>query len=287
MLTFLPKRFVARRPFRDRAASSGALPAEMRRYLDRDTVEGYRARTDLFPGEQPFLRDLQGRRARRLLDVGVGAGRTTLHFAPFADEYAGIDISPAMVEACRARFPHLPFEVADVRDLSRFADGAFDVVLFSFNGIDTVGGDAARQRAFAELRRLCPNGGRLFFSSKNLNQLPDEMRLSVQLRRALAADASEARPVHLAKMAARFARTRALNPSAGRLMTRGGGLVADDRHGLRMLRHYHVRPDVQVSRIQMLGFSEVEVYGMDGELVPPEQLARVRGDWLHYLCRST
>ena len=257
----------------------------MRRYLDRGTVEEYRTRTELFPGEQPFLHDLQRRRARRLLDVGVGAGRTTLHFARLADEYVGIDVSPEMVETCRARFAELRFEVADVRDLSRFANGAFDVVLFSFNGIDTVGGDTTRQRAFTEMRRVCTSGGRLFFSSKNLNQLPEEMRLSVQLRRALAADG--ALPVRLAKGAARFARARALNPSADRLLTRGGGLVADDRHELRMLRHYHVRPDVQLSRMQMLGFSEVEVYGMDGERVLPDQLARVRGDWLQYLCRST
>jgi SAM-dependent methyltransferase len=259
----------------------------MRRYVDRGIVESYRVRTELFPGEQQFLRDLERRRARSLLDVGVGAGRTTVHFARLADEYVGMDMSSAMVETCRARFPHLRFDVADVRDLSRFADGAFDVVLFSFNGIDIVGGDAARQRAFTEMRRVCASGGRLFFSSENLNQIPDEMRLSVHLQRALAADAPGALPVRLAKEAARFARARALNPSANTLLTRGGGLVTDDRHGLRMLRHYYVRPDVQLSRMQMLGFSEVEVYGMQGERVPAEQLASVRGDWLHYLCRST
>jgi SAM-dependent methyltransferase len=258
----------------------------MRRYFDRGTVEEYRARTELFPGERAFLRDLERRRARKLLDVGVGTGRATDYFAPLADEYLGIDISPAMVDVCRSRFPDLRFEVADVRDLSAFAEGAFDVVLFSFNGIDTVGDDAPRQRAFTEMRRVCASSGRLFFSSKNLNQLPDDMRLSMQLHRSLAADASTARPIRLAKGAARFVRARALNPSANELLTKGGGLVADDRHGLRMLRHYYVRPDVQLSQMQMLGFSEVEVYGMDGERVPPGQLTRVRGEWLHYLCRS-
>jgi len=263
-----------------------ALRPEMRRYLDPGTVEWYRAYAELFPSERVFMDDLERRRAQRLLDIGVGAGRTTQHFAGLADEYVGIDISPAMVTACRARFPELHFEVGDVRDLASFADGAFDVVLFSFNGVDTVGGDAPRERAFSELRRVCASGGRLFFSSKNLNQLPDDMRLSRQVRRALAADEDTAPPVRVAKGAARFARARALNPSAGRLLTRGGGLVADDRDGLRMLRHYHVRPEVQLLRLERLGFSDVEVYGMDGERVAAEQLAHVRGDWLHYLCRS-
>ena len=241
---------------------------------------------DLFPGEQSFVRDLERRRARRLLDIGVGAGRTTAYFAGLCDEYVGIDSSPAMIAACRARFPHLRFEVGDVRDLSRFADGLFDVVLFSFNGIDCVGPDTARQRSFAEMRRVCASGGRLFFSSENLNQFPEEMRLSVHLRRALAREAPGAFPVRVAKGAARFARARALNPPAHRLMARGGCLIADDRDGLRLLRHYYVRPDVQVSRLRALGFSEVEVYGMDGERVPSEQLASVRGHWLDYLCRS-
>jgi SAM-dependent methyltransferase len=259
----------------------------MRRYRDTGIVGGYRARTGLFPGEQEFLRDLDRRRARRLLDIGVGGGRTTPHFEPRCDEYVGVDFSPAMVETCVARFPGLRFEVGDVRDLSRFPDGHFDVVLFSFNGIDIVGGDADRQRAFAEMRRVCASGGRLFFSSKNLNQLPEEMQLSPHLRRAHAADAPGALPVRLTKEIARFARARALNPSTHRLLSRGGGLVADDREGLRLLRHYQVRPDVQVSRLRKLGFSDVEVYGMSGERVLPDQLASVRGDWIHYLCRST
>lgn len=269
-----------------RSRASETLSAEMRRYFDRGTVEEYQALTKLFPGEQPFLRDLQRRRARRLLDIGVGAGRTTPYFAPLAEAYIGIDLSAAMVETCRTRFPHLRFEVADVRDLSRFADDAFDVVLFSHNGIDTVGDDSARQRAFSEMRRVCASGGRLFFSSKNLNQLPLEMRLSAQLRRALAAHRGGALPMRVAKAAARFARARVLSPSADRLLATGGGLVADDRYGLRMLRHYHVRPNVQVAQMQMLGFSEVEVYGVHGERVPPEHLTVVRGDFLHYLCRS-
>jgi SAM-dependent methyltransferase len=191
-----------------------------------------------------------------------------------------------MVEACAARFPDLRIEVGDVRDLSRFADGHFDVVLFSFNGIDIVGGEADRRRAFGEMRRVCATGGRLFFSSKNLNQLPEEMDLSPHLRRALAADATGALPVRVAKETARFVRARALNPSANRLMKSGGGLVADDREGLSLLRHYQVRPDVQVSRLHALGFPDVEVYGMNGERVPSDQLASVRGDWIHYLCRS-
>ena len=52
-----------------------------------------------------------------------------------------------------------------------------------------------------------------------------------------------------------------------------------------MLRHYYVRPDLQFSQLQALGFSEVEVYGMEGERIAADDLPRARGWWLHYLCR--
>ena len=63
-------------------------------------------------------------------------------------------------------------------------------------------------------------------------------------------------------------------------------VVADDRDGLRMLRHYYVRPDVQVAQLRALGYPEVEVYGMEGQRISEEQISGARGWWLHYLCRS-
>jgi ubiquinone/menaquinone biosynthesis C-methylase UbiE len=112
-----------RTSLRDRIPVSEALRPEMRIYFDRDRVEWFRTFTELFPGEHEFLRDLGRSRARRLLDVGVGAGRTARQFAELSYEYVGTDFSSAMVETCRARFPQFRFEVGDVRDLSRFADG--------------------------------------------------------------------------------------------------------------------------------------------------------------------
>ena len=168
---------LARNPLRSDDPQGGTLAPAMGRYLESDIVDWYRAHTVFLPGERAFVEDLERHRARRLLDIGVGAGRTTEYFAGLADEYVGLDLSPAMVEACGARFPDVRFEVADVRDLSRFPDGSFDVVLFSFNGVDCVGSDADRQRAFAEMRRVCAEGGRLFFSSKNLNQFLEDAAL--------------------------------------------------------------------------------------------------------------
>src|SRR2546430_7085903 len=78
----------------------------------------------------------------RMLDIGVGRGRTTAHFGSLVKEYTGIDYSPRMIEACRQQFRYAKvpfrFEVGDARDLHVFGDGVFDFILFSFNGLDAM-----------------------------------------------------------------------------------------------------------------------------------------------------
>ena len=73
-----------------------------------------------------------------VLDIGIGAGRTTGVFATVAGRYLGIDYAPKMVEYCRAQLPDddaVSVEVADARDLSQFGRDAYDFAMFSFNGI--------------------------------------------------------------------------------------------------------------------------------------------------------
>lgn len=106
-----------------------------------DTVREYYAEFYLLKPEETVLNGLRAKLSKmRMLDIGVGAGRTTRYFAPLAKEYIGVDISKNMIRACRRKFRNYPkkisFEVADARDLSSFRDNYFDFSLFSANGID-------------------------------------------------------------------------------------------------------------------------------------------------------
>ena len=70
---------------------------------------------------------------------------------------AGVDVSPAVVEGARRRYPELDAIVADVRRLP-FADGAFDVVV-SISTLDHFPSPDDLRAGFAELRRvLAPSG---------------------------------------------------------------------------------------------------------------------------------
>lgn len=105
--------------------------------------------------------------ASAILDLGVGGGRTTPYLAKAAARYVGVDYAPAMVDACRAKFPGLEFRVMDASNLSEFSNEAFDGVVFAFNGIDFVLPESARRQCFSHIERILKPGGRLIFSSHN------------------------------------------------------------------------------------------------------------------------
>ncbi len=103
-----------------------------------------------------------------VLDIGVGAGRTTLYMSRLTADYVGIDYSEAMVSYCRARFPGVRFDHCDARDLSRFPDESFRLVMFPFNGIGAIDHEG-RLRALAEIARVLQPGGLFAFSAHNRN----------------------------------------------------------------------------------------------------------------------
>lgn len=54
-----------------------------------------------------------------IVDAGCGPGVLTAHLAVWDAEVVGYDLSPAMIEEARRRFPGLAFEVGDLRRLLR------------------------------------------------------------------------------------------------------------------------------------------------------------------------
>jgi SAM-dependent methyltransferase len=105
-------------------------------------------------------------RGQRLLDVGIGTGRTVGLLSLLSDDYVGVDYAPRRVDAARQRFPGADLRVADARDLAAFDDGSFDLVFFSFNGIDYASHDE-RADVLAEFHRLLSADGVLSYSTLN------------------------------------------------------------------------------------------------------------------------
>src|SRR5579862_7114407 len=144
-------------------------------------VQSYVAKHTLFRAEQTVFELLRPRLGSfRMLDLGVGAGRTTVHFAPLVREYVGVDYALEMILHCWRKFPELgkeAFQEGDARHLN-FPSGHFDFLLFSFNGIDTVD-RTERALVYSEMKRVLRPGGLLCFSTHNSRTLQNMYTLHI------------------------------------------------------------------------------------------------------------
>lgn len=136
-------------------------------YLNKTAAAWYAEKEFVLPEEQEFLREYGNElRSKAVLDIGIGAGRSTRFLLPLAAEYIGVDYSPDMVKEAGSHFPQARLEVRDARDLSAYRDGQFDVVMFSFNGMDCLSHEG-RLQTLAEIRRVLKPGGLFAFSAHN------------------------------------------------------------------------------------------------------------------------
>ena len=239
----------------------------------------YAEQQPLQPPEETILNIVLRELApRRVLDLGVGGGRTTGQFSALAQEYVGIDYSERMVAACRARFTEesgkLEFHVADVRSMPMFADGHFDFVLFSYNGIDYISA-ATRGQALQEIRRVLRTDGYFAFSSHNLNSLKNRLRW--KWNRNLKATVSGL--LWLLQL-------RRHNPGLGDLAAVEGVEVNDGALDFQ-LRTYYQQPKAQVAELRRVGFEDIRAFRLsDGRLIESElELDAIDEDWLYYVCR--
>src|SRR5262249_3952589 len=75
-------------------------------FNSKGAVRNFTAKEQLFPPEERVFLEYASLLAEsRVLDIGVGGGRTTRHLLSRCHSYRAIDYAPAMIKACRAMFP--------------------------------------------------------------------------------------------------------------------------------------------------------------------------------------
>lgn len=223
------------------------------------------AETRLFDQHLNFVR------RATLLDIGIGGGRTTAALHRICTSYTGIDYAEGFVRIVAGKFPEADLRVMDARDLSAFPEHSFDMVNFSFNGIDYV--DAkGRLRILKEIARVLKPGGLFFFSTHNrshscFNRTPWSNRsLSFLIRLKTFLRLLPYLPRHWQQQ-------------KKELHTKDYSIINDSAHNYGLMTFY-TKPEFLVRQLEDEGFHNILLHDRKGE----ERKATELDDWIFVTC---
>ena len=250
-------------------------------YSSSDVVNYYQYLQQLQPAEETIINLLKDKLSTlKMLDLGVGGGRTTKYFFPLVKDYVGVDYSAAMIAACQKRFaqsyPSIQLMVGDARNLSKFEDNSFDFILFSFNGIDYISHED-RLKVLQEMSRVGKSGGYFFFSSHNLQAIEKQFNWQYHLSLNLFKTYIDL---------IMFAFLRGFNTSISyqTIKHKNYAILRDESHNFR-LRTYYIRASEQIKQLEPL-FKDIKVYSWKTglQLTKNQDMIDCSDMWLYYLC---
>jgi len=245
-------------------------------YENLAVVKGLANATYILKSEKIILRKLKDKlKDLRMLDIGVGGGRTTHYFAKLTKEYVGVDYAKNMIKACKRKFANLrdaSFVTCDVRFMP-FKNGYFDFILFSLNGLDLLP-LRDRIKTLKEIKRVTKENGYFCFSTHNIFFLPQVFSFK-----------SSRNLLTLFKNIRLFILLRLMNRNIKHLTEKEFVLINDPSHNCKELAYY-VRPSRQLKELYQLSFKEVQVITHSGKIITDINIVdRLRDPWLYYLCR--
>ena len=249
-------------------------------FATADVVNDYDSQRDLQKPEEKIFLEFKSLLAEmKMLDIGVGAGRTTRFFAPCTKEYIGIDYSAPMIEKCKEIFQNqrdkLSFQLCDVRDMKVFPDNSFDFILFSFNGLDCISHED-RIQALHEIKRISKPGGYFCLSTHNIYSIERLLKIRFSFN-----------PMCMAKNIVKHFLLRFLNRNFCGIYDKEYAIINDGAHRFR-LKIYHISPKKQIEQLRQIGFKDFRAFSLDTglEIQNLSEINTYTDRWLYYLCKT-
>ena len=240
-----------------------------------DVVEYFQSLETLFETEKVlFQKLLPVIKDKKLLDLGIGGGRTTGYLLQISSDYVGVDYVAEFAEETGRKFPGARILCGDARNLKEFEDQSFDFVLFSFNGLDCVSNED-RLKALKEIYRVLKPGGIFMFSSHNrdyryFKKLPWRRKIHFDVK------------FFKFFLYCLYHLPKHFKMKKHEIHTEDYAMVNDSDHRFSLLLYY-ISIEKQARQLANIGFSDVEAYDMKGNRVTEDTASH----WIYYLAKKT
>ena len=238
-------------------------------YNQPDTVEEYISQNQLWAEEKLiFSQYASFIRAKAVLDLGCGGGRTTPALSEMAADYTGLDYSLPLIEGCKTKFQSETFVHGDASAMDMFGDAQFDFVLFSFNGIDCMSQDK-RIKTLHEVHRVLKPGGVFAFSSHNRDDN----------RRVVVFDKRVRNPINHLRNFRSYWKVR-----QHQVREKTYEILSDPLAGFGHLTYY-INASDQVQQLEDAGFKDTAILNQAVQFIEVDT-PDCKSHFLHYICKK-
>lgn len=243
-------------------------------YNSPAVLSWYKKLKSLVPAEKIVFQNYHDLLASgKVLDIGIGGGRTTDHLLGISADYTGIDYSEGFVDIVRREYPGAALYVMDARDLSAFRENTFSFVNFSFNGIDYVNYDD-RKKIFSEIYRVLNPGGVFFFSTHNM--------VHASFGKTPWSDSTQSLFTNFKT----FIRLLPFYPRhflnrKKEIYEKEYAIINDSAHNYSLLTFY-TTPDFLSDQLSVAGYNEIKFFSKKGN---PFEYASL-DDWIFITCKK-
>ena len=247
-----------------------------RNYENKGVVSSYIKMTLQNPEVMILVKHRESIVDKHVLDIGCGSGRTTAILKNLSSGYIGLDYSLEMVESCRKRFENVRFIHGDVREMSEFEDGAFDYIMFSFNGLDSINHEG-RLKGLREIHRALKQDGLFVFSSHNRNHRYAISRPKMEFSTT---------PCKQAGNLMKFFKSTCnrLRNKNHQVFNEQYAIINDVAHNYAMLTYY-IDKENQISQLKDVGFETIEMYDTFGNTLNLDSDDKDSA-WIYYVARK-